>query len=84
LATLSADEFKDIVIQKLQNKPVVVIFAEESVSLYNVCAHTVTCHYRTLDTKYLLKITFIVVKLVKLIRLFHITMSYTCTISAGI
>lgn len=33
LATISADEFKDIVMQKLQNKPVVVIFAEESLSM---------------------------------------------------
>ncbi|XP_069693062.1 V-type proton ATPase subunit S1-like [Periplaneta americana] len=33
LATISADEFKDIVMQKLQKKPVVVIFAEENLSV---------------------------------------------------
>jgi thioredoxin-like negative regulator of GroEL len=33
LARISADEFKDIVMQKLKKKPVVVVFAEESVSL---------------------------------------------------
>lgn len=33
LARISADEFKDIVMQKLKRKPVVVVFAEESVSL---------------------------------------------------
>jgi hypothetical protein len=58
--------------QKLQNKPVVVIFAEESVSLYNVCTHTLTCPYRTLDINCLLRITVIVIKLVKIIRLFCI------------
>jgi hypothetical protein len=36
LATVSADEFKHILMEKLQKKPVVVIFAEENVSLYNV------------------------------------------------
>jgi thioredoxin-like negative regulator of GroEL len=33
LTRISADEFKDIVMQKLKKKPVVVVFAEESVSL---------------------------------------------------
>jgi len=33
LARISADEFKDIVMQKLKKKPVVVVFAEESLSV---------------------------------------------------
>jgi len=33
LARISAGEFKDIVLQKLKKEPVVVVFAEESVSL---------------------------------------------------
>jgi hypothetical protein len=47
LATISADEFKRIVMDKLQKKPVVVIFAEENVS--NVL-NSVTCPYRLLRT----------------------------------